>query len=305
MSDRIEFGALFPPERFREVGKLEECGYDSAWASEHILFYGPHLEAMPVLAAYAALTTRIALGTAVYLLPLRHATVTAKSVATVDILSGGRMILGVGVGGEYPKEFESTGVPVHERGRRANEAIPLLRRLWGEEHVSHPGPAYPLDDVTMEPRPPQAGALPIWVAGRSEAAMVRAGRLGDGWMPYLYTPQRYREGLARVRAEAEAAGRDPAAITPVLYQFIAMDDNREAALRAAIDGLSEQYNQPFDALAEKYCAVGTPADCAARLAEFIDAGARHVILVPVRPRDPVEAFADYARDLFPRLPGSR
>lgn len=295
------FGALFPPEALEHVAKLEEWGYDSAWASEHIIFYGPHLEALPVLAAFAARTTKLRLGTAVYLLPLRHATITAKTVSTVDVLSGGRMILGIGVGGEYPKEFESVGVPVKERGARVNEAIPLLRRLWGEDHVSHAGPFYPLDDVSMDPKPPQGASLPIWVAGRSEAAIRRAGLMGDAFFPYLYTPSRFRSGLEQARTIASEAGRDPSKVGGAVYQFISMDRSYEAALKTAIDALTVQYNQPFDDIAAKYCAVGTADDCAARLAELAEAGAEDIVLVPLGEGAPTDKFQAFAEELFPRL----
>lgn len=297
----VEFGALFPAERATEVEKLEEWGYDAAWASEHILFYGANHEAIPVLSAFAARTKRIRLGTAVYLLPLRHAMITAKSVATLDVLSGGRAILGVGVGGEYPKEFDSVGVDVKERGARTNEAIPLLRRLWGEEHVTHDGRFFPLDDVTLNPRPPQGARLPIWVAGRSEAAIRRAGLMGDAFFPYLYTPARLREGLAKAREVAAGAGRDPAALRGAIYQFISMDSTYEAAHRAAVTALTAQYNQPFDDIAAKYCAIGTASDCAQRLGELVEAGADHIVLTPIGNGDMMERLQSFAEGVFPAV----
>lgn len=135
--------------------------------------------------------------------------------------------------------------------------------------------------------------------------MARAGRLGDGWMPYLYTPPRFRLGLARVRAHAEAAGRDPERIVGALYQFIAMEPTYERAREVAVEELSRQYNQPFEGLAEKYGVLGTPDDCAARLAEFVEAGAQHVILVPVGPGDELEKLQAYAEELIPRIVGRR
>lgn len=297
----VEFGALFPAERMTEVEKLEEWGYDAAWSSEHILFYGVNHEAIPVLAAFAGRTKRIKLGTAVYLLPLRHATITAKSVATLDILSGGRTILGIGVGGEYPKEFESVGVNVKERGARTNEAIPLLRRLWSEEHVTHDGKFFPLDDVSMNPHPPQGANLPIWVAGRSEAAIRRAGLMGDAFFPYLYTASRLKAGLEQARAIAAEAGRDPAAVKGAIYQFISMDSTYEAAHKAAVAALTAQYNQPFDEIAAKYCVIGTATDCAQRLAELAEAGAEHIVLAPIGNGDIMERLQSFAEDVFPAV----
>lgn len=298
----IKFGVLFSTQRLDSAAYVEELGFDSLWVSEHILFYGPVLEAIPVLGALAARTQRIRLGTAVFLLPLRHPTVVAKSVGTLDIISGGRITLGVGVGGEYPKEFEACGVPVRERGRRTDESIQILRRLWTEPHVTFRGRFYQLEDVTMEPKPLQDPCPPVWVAGRSEAAMRRAGRLGDGYMPYLFSPERYRDGLAKVRAFAQEAGRDPAAIEPALYQFICLADSLPQARRLAAEGLSRRYQQPFEHLVDRYCVMGTPQDCARRLADYAEAGVHHFILVPIcSPAEFIEHLEVYAREIAPRL----
>src|SRR3990172_8096910 len=135
----LEFGINLLPQQWQDVSRIEELGYDSAWTSEHIFFYFPTFDALTSLAAMAARTSRITLGTAVFLLPLRPAALAAKEVASVDIISGGRLILGVGVGGEYPKEFEAVGVPVKERGARTNEAIRVLKLLYTQDNVSFDG----------------------------------------------------------------------------------------------------------------------------------------------------------------------
>ena len=299
----LKFGLNLFPHQWESIQRVEELGYDSAWTSEHIFFYFPTFDALTSLAAMAARTSRITLGTAVFLLPLRPAALAAKEVASVDIISGGRLILGVGVGGEYPKEFEAVGVPVEERGARTNEAIRVLKLLYTQDNVTFEGRFTRLSGVTLQPKPAQAGGPPIWVAGRSEAAVRRAGRLADGYLPYLFSPDRYRDSLARVREQAEKAGRDPAAITPAIYQFICLADTYEEAKKTAAADLSMRYNQPFESLVDKYCVMGAPEDCARRLADFAEAGARHFILVPL-----VQSFAQfmphveaYARDVIPKM----
>src|SRR3990170_4492407 len=202
----LKFGLNLFPHQWESIQRVEELGYDSAWTSEHIFFYFPTFDALTSLAAMAARTSRITLGTAVFLLPLRPAALAAKEIASVDILSKGRVILGVGVGGEFPKEFEAVGVPVKERGRRTDEAIQVMKTLFTQDNVTFEGKYTKLSGVTLMPKPAQPGGPPVWVAGRSEAAIRRAGRLADGYLPYLLSPDRYRDSLARVREQAEKAG---------------------------------------------------------------------------------------------------
>ncbi|MCS7277155.1 MAG: LLM class flavin-dependent oxidoreductase [Dehalococcoidia bacterium] len=292
----LKFGVVMPlagPD-LSAVEEAESLGYDSVWSSEHIFFYGPTMDAFTVLAAYAARTQRVLLGTAVTLLPLRPPAVVAKEATSVDIISGGRLILGVGVGGEYPKEFEACGVPVQERGARANEAIRILRRLWREDNVTYRGRFWQLGGVTLQPKPVQPGGPPIWVAGRSEAAMRRAGRLGDGYLPYLFSPERFRDGWQKVRQYAQEAGRDPDSLTPALYQFVSLADSYEEAKASAVGYLSRTYNQPFENIVDRYVVLGTPRDCVHRLEQYVEAGVRHFLLVFIGPgaaRDQLRAFA--------------
>src|SRR5215813_12842496 len=147
----------------RLARSVEGAGFDSIWVGDHVSFYVPILESLTLLSFVAAVTDRVRLGTGVYLLPLRHPTTTAKVAATLDLLSGGRLVLGVGVGGEFPPEFRACGVPVAERGSRANEAIGLLRRLWTESGVTHEGRHFQIGPVSIDPKPVQAGGPPILV----------------------------------------------------------------------------------------------------------------------------------------------
>lgn len=299
----LQFGINLFPQQWEEISRIEELGYDSAWTSEHVFFYFPTFDALTTLAAMAARSNHIRLGTAVLLLPLRPAALAAKEIASVDIISRGRLILGVGVGGEYPKEFEAVGVPVSERGARTNEALRVLKTLFSEDNVTFNGRFTRLSGVTLSPKPAQPGGPPLWIAGRSEAAQRRAGRYGDGYLPYLFSPERFKEGMARAREYAERAGRDPKSIKGAIYQFVALTETYEEGKQVAAADLSRRYNQPFEKIVERYVVMGSVDDCVRRLGDFAEAGVEHFILVPIvhSPQEFSAHVAAYARDILPRL----
>lgn len=299
----LTFGINLLPNQWQDVTRVEELGYDSAWTSEHIFFYFPTFDALTALAAMASKTERIRLGTAVMLLPLRPAALAAKEIASVDIISGGRLTLGIGIGGEYPKEFEAVGVPVKERGARTDEAIRVIKRLYSEDRVDFDGRFTKLDGVNLQPKPTQPGGPPMWVAGRSEAAMRRAGELGDGYFPYLFSPDRFRDGLAKAREYAEKAGRDPSSIAGAIYQFVTLADTYDEAKVLAAKDLSMRYNQPFEKIVDRYVVMGNADDCARRLADFAEAGVEHFCLVPIAASygDFMKHVEAYASDILPKM----
>ena len=205
---------------------VEEAGYDEIDMFDHVTMghpvegrpSGPYptnmpiLEALVTLGAIAAVTRRVGLGTEVLVLPQRQPALVAKQVATIDILSGGRVRLGAGVGWQAP-EYESLGVPFEERGRRMEECLQLLRLYWTEPSVSFRGRYYRAEAMGMDPKPVHPGGPRIWLGGSSEAALRRIGRLGDGWLAGGgERPETVGEKLAVIRRTAEDAGRDPAAI---------------------------------------------------------------------------------------------
>src|SRR2546422_3758818 len=182
-------------ETLRECEQAEAAGFDSIWLGEHhnhpVLYPAPLIG----LAAVASRTRSIRLGTGVLLLPLYHPLAVAEEAAMVDVISGGRLILGVGAG-YAPEEFAAFGVSIRERGSRMDEAVPLLRRLWSDERVTHEGRHYRLTNATVAPRPVQRYGPPIWFAGWVEPAIRRAARLGDAW---LGGPAAKPDGLATRR----------------------------------------------------------------------------------------------------------
>ena len=262
--------------------QLEALGFEYAATGEHFMRGNPPLPtgtALPVLGVAAGATSRIRLLSSIVLAPLYHPVMLAKLAGTLDVASGGRLTLGVGIGGEFPVEFEAMAVPVKERGVRTDESLALVKRLWTEQHVHHDGRFYRLDDVTLSPPPVQRPHPPIWVSGRRDGAMRRAARFGDGWLPYFYSPAQYRESVTRIKAVAEEVGRDLARFQWAHFAFICIADTREEAARIAAERLGGRYSSRAEMLSivGSYCILGPVPECVRQVEAYIDAGARHII----------------------------
>jgi probable F420-dependent oxidoreductase len=296
----LVLGGLSRDAALHQAREAETLGFDSLWVGDHIAFHVPLLESLSLVSFLAGATERVLLGTGVYLLPLRHPTLAAKAAATADLLSGGRLIFGVGVGGEYPPEFEASGVPVRERGARMDEAIPLLRRLWTEERVAHEGKHYRFGPISPAPKPVQPGGPPLWIGGRSPAAMRRAGVLGDGYVSTMTSPERYRANLELVAKHAGDRGREIARFGTGALLFTVLDTSYERAVARAGDMLSRVYNRPFHDAARKYCLLGRPEDALEQMRNFAGAGVRHFLLASLI--DPGGFAGEVAKQLLPELP---
>ena len=302
----LKFGAflsLHPAEeQFALAQRCEEIGLDSLWTGDHVSFHGPIYESLTLLASYAGITRRIRLGTGVYLLALRQPSVVAKITSTLDALCGGRLIFGVGVGGENPKEFELCGIPHGERGARVSEGIDVVRALWRDTPASFTGRFTTFEGVSIDPKPVQKPGPPIWVGGRSDAALARAGRQGDGWVSYVVQPERYAQSLAKIRQAAEQAGRRLDGFETGHLTFITVGRDFEAAERTWVRILSRRYAQDFGPLARKYGVIGTPAQCAEQIERFKQAGCRYFVLNaicdPAEERAQLEAIASDVIPLF-------
>jgi probable F420-dependent oxidoreductase len=307
----------------QECERAEALGFDSVWLGEH--HNHPLLYPTPLigLAAIASRTRRVRLGTGVLLLPLYHPLAVAEEGAMLDMISGGRLILGLGAG-YAPEEFSAFGISIKERGSRLEEGASLLRRLWTEEHVSHAGRHYRVTDVTLGPRPVQQPRPPIWFAGWVEPAIRRAARLGDAW---LGGPSARLDELAacvrlfqEARRESEQRAPNPD-IALMRYVFVA--DSLEQAYATVGDATLRIFETTYfrwphpvvkrppgtltiQRLAEDRFILGTPAQCLEQIERFRQQlGLTHLICrvsFPGVPRELSSASMQrFTREVMPAL----
>lgn len=276
---------------------LEKSSVDSLWLSDRLSSPIPVPEVMTTLAAVAARTTRLKFGPSVIVLPYRTPVVAARELATIDWLSRGRLFPAVGVGVELPREFEASGVPFRERGRRTDEAIEIMRLLWTQDEVTYTGEFYRLDRISVFPKPWQHPP-PIWIGGKSEAATRRAGRLGDGWIPSFITPEEFAAGMDRVRGTAHAAGRTvPDDHFGTLINFAVADT--PAAARALADPFVPR-GRVDDETLRRCTAFGPPAVLAERIEAYVHVGASKFIVRPLCPPERMlEQLARIAEEVVP------
>lgn len=279
--------------------RIERAGFDSIWVGDHVCFPMPIVEPLTLLSFVAAVTDHVKLGTSVYLMPLRHPTTTAKATAAVDLLSEGRLVLGVGVGGEFPPEFAACGVPIGERGSRTDEGIEILRRLWTESDVSHTGRHFSFGSISLEPKPVRPGGPPILIGGRQSASLRRAGRLGDGYISHMCSAEMYARNLREIRRHAEEKGRRDVPFQSTALLFVVLGDDYDAALELASQRLSAMYNFSFREAARKYCLLGSPENCLNQMRAFVQAGCRSFILSPLT--DPGSFIEQAEKEILPEL----
>ncbi len=282
--------------------RVERLGYDAIWSGDHIIMHNPIMDVMTVLATYAAVTERVKIGTAVYLVPLRHPVSTAKQIASLDLLSQGRFLFGVGVGGEIVREFEAVGVPVKERGRRTDEGLEIITRVLSESNVSFEGKHFQIQDVTLEPRPHQKPYPPIWIGGRSDAAIRRTARYANGYLGYLVSSSRLQEAMSKIHEWAPTYGRNPADIQGGMLLFTSVAKDYETGKQMAISNLSSRYNQPFDNLVDRYCVFGTPDQCLEKINTFIEAGMTNLTFSFTCPAEQMaDQIEQCATEIVPQL----
>jgi alkanesulfonate monooxygenase SsuD/methylene tetrahydromethanopterin reductase-like flavin-dependent oxidoreductase (luciferase family) len=269
----IEFG-LKLPEHMDVVTfarQAESMNVDYVFQGEHVFFHGPVTNTLIDLSFAAAATQRVKLLSSATLVPLYPAALLAKMTASLAVNSGGRFNLGVGVGGDFPAEFEACGVPTAGRGRATDAALDLMTRLWRGEPIGPFETPTGEESLSLDPLPP-GQAIPLWVCGRSSATIDRAVRIGDWWMPYLYSIDKFRRDRATLGERATEASRQcPKA---ALHAFAVPGDTKEEAIATAVRILGTVYNQPFSPeMVERLCIVGTSAECAEQIHEFVEAGA--------------------------------
>ena len=304
----LHFGAnltLDVGETARQARWMEELGYEYFSAGEHFMRGDPpgySHASLPVLGVAAGATRSIRLLSSIVLAPFYHPLMLARMTATLDAASNGRLTLGVGIGGEYPAEFENSGLRVNQRGRRTDECVEVLRSLWKGERVSHSGRHFNMDGAMINPTPVQQPHPPIWISGRREAAMRRAARFGEGWVPYFYDPLRYRESVEKIHRFAEEGGRDVSEFQWGFFPYITICQSEEEAAQISAQQLGGQYlyGGEFINIVRRYCLLGTPEQCAERLQEYVEAGARHIVFsITCRPEDRERHIEEIASKLIP------
>jgi len=260
----------------------EEAGLDSVWVGDGLLSK-PRLEPLATLAAVAMKTSHIRLGTSVLLAPMRQPVQLAQMAATVDVLSKGRLTLGLGVGGAFiepqQREWEAIGVAPKERGERMTELVQVCRQLWTQDTVTFEGRYLKLNRATMLPKPLQEGGIPILLASHhgsgSKAQYRRAARYADGVISISDTPEQYGEVIRRVRNYAEEGGRDLNSLRTAFYMTVNLNQDREFAGREADDFIRRYYG--VNLWKEKWGPFGPPADLICRIREYYDEGAQEFI----------------------------
>ena len=292
VNENIKYGLLLPtsgvqlldPAAARTLVDLavevERLGFDSVWAGDSLS--RGRIEPLTLLASVAAVTERVTLGTAALMPAFRHPVPAAQALSSLDLLSGGRLVLGVG--GGYPgfseHEMDLVGVDPRTRFRWLDDVVRLWRALWSAEPpTSFHGQVLHQDWLPAIPPPFRPGGPPIWLAGASKPALRRTGRHYDGWLPYPPDVADYRTGLDQIHAAATEAGRDPEAITLSLFATVFIDEDGQRARREMAEYVESNYRLPMETVADIQVLITGPADdVAERLATYVDAGARHIAL---------------------------
>lgn len=294
------FGMPSPETICAYAERAEDLGIDSIWLSDRIVSRQPQLDIACVMALFAARTKRIKMGPAVLTLPARDPVQVARTYATLDYLSGGcrRIIMAVGLGSD-PRDCIACGIKPEERVARLEEGVEVLRKLWSAANVTHHGSFYHFDDVTIEPRPAH-GSLDIWIGGRSNPALRRTAKYGDGWFPSFISPAEFAAGMTKLTAYGAALGRtidaDEAGV--VLLTYVNRDRDRT---RQVAELVAQNFRAPADVMAAR-SAIGTPEECADVIRTYVAAGCTKFVLFPIVPPDELVGQIElYGRDIVPRF----
>ena len=311
--DRKEFGINLPQFHPDDSGQLfsvgdfaekaESLGFDSVWTLDRVFHGVPFLEPLSMLAFVASRTRRIKLGTAVLMTPLRIPSILAKTAATIDFLSGGRLILGIALGGQAD-EYAASGTPMNERVARFVEGIKIMRMLWNEDNVNFQGRFWKLNNVSIHPKPSQRGGIPLWIGGSQvgsgvkEAVVKRAARHGDGWLGAgSSTLTAFEDAYRKFILFAKELGRESSRLTGAKRVYVHVDSDVERARKILDSTLSAFYGKRFNV--EELCVYGSESSCSQQLARYVEAGARTIILHPVA--DQLHQAEVLAKDVVPGL----
>jgi alkanesulfonate monooxygenase SsuD/methylene tetrahydromethanopterin reductase-like flavin-dependent oxidoreductase (luciferase family) len=283
---------MFPPQGLLEQGQdtaraflsqAEREGIDHVCCGDHVSFFiGAGFDGLLQATALTMLHPTLPVSTGVYLLPLRHPVLVARQLADIAQIAPGRLTFGVGVGGEDRHEISSCGIDPATRGLRMNECLAIVRELLTGKPVTYHGTFFDLDEVIIAPAP--AEAIPIIVGGRSDAAIRRAGRFGDGWLGIWNSPRRFAAAVELATEEAVRAGRPDPPRQHAMQVWCGLADSKKAARACLAPAMEAFYQLPFERF-EKYCPYGTADDVAEFLAPYVAAGCTAFNLIPQSPHE--------------------
>ena len=280
-------------EKRAALAAIADAGLDHVGVGDHVSFFtGRGFDGLIQAAQLLSLHDTLQVYVAVYLIPLRHPTLVARQLQSVTAPAPGRLILGIGVGGEDPHESEVCGVDPKTRGRRADEALEILRALMTGDPVDYSGVYFQLDNAVIQP--PVEPRVPIVIGGRSDAAVRRAGRVGDGYIGIWVSAKRFAGILGQIDAEAAAGNRGHVAWEHGMFVWCGLDDSREAGRRQVAESMENMYRIGFDNF-ERYTPYGPPADVADFLRPYVEAGCTRFHLAAVAESD--EALIAHAAEI--------
>jgi alkanesulfonate monooxygenase SsuD/methylene tetrahydromethanopterin reductase-like flavin-dependent oxidoreductase (luciferase family) len=297
---QVVVDGTFDPAAFRAyLARAEAIGFESAWVGEQIIGSVPNLGPIETMTYAAACTDRIRLGCATFVTPLYSPVHLAKSISTLDQLSGGRVEVGVAAGGGY-RMFSAFGIDGDHLIGRFTEGLRLMQAFWADDRVDFKGRFWQVQGGAMEPKPVQKPHPPIWIGGGHPAALKRAVRLGDGFFGAgSSTTAQFVDAARIVRAELVESGRDPSTFRIAKRVYIAVEDDADLARQRIGEALDRTYGYFGLTGISAVAVAGTPEDCVQGLSEVADAGAELILVNPMY--DDAEQMERLAAEVLPRL----
>jgi len=290
-----------------QATRAEAAGFDHIWLGDSVTILSKARgDCIATLSALAVKTSRIKIGAVPFIAALRNPVLLAHALATADVISGGRIVLGVSVApmAEYiERQFTACGVPFHEKAGRLSETIEIMRRLWTEESFAHAGKYFHFDEIGVLPKPIQQPTIPIWIAAdRHDNAFKRVARLGDGWVTLTASLDKFKEGRQKIDAYAEEYGRSGQIPQTAVYASFNLNRNGDTARSEGWAWMEEFFRQPRAKLEYHFTIFGTPEECAERLRGYVQAGLTTVI-VRIASEDWQGQAKLVLEELKPRLAG--
>jgi alkanesulfonate monooxygenase len=283
--------------------KMEQLGFDSLWVWDHVLLgvqpNFPIIESLTLLTAIGARTSKIKLGTGILVLPMRNPVILAKQLGSMDLLTNGRLLLGM-ASGWYKREFDAVGIPFEQRGKLMDENLDIITRFWTEDMVKGEWSRHKIPAGVMYPKPVQKPRPPILIGGYVDRVLKRAAVTGDGWLTYFYRPESFAKSWAKIRDFAKEAGKNPDTLLNAAQLPICIGKSRAAVEADMMDWLGKEWDYASWSESTKDSAImGTVEECVAQLKEHIAVGTQKIIFVPYKYE--MNQIETIAREIIPRL----